>query len=130
MLNVQRNSNESNSRMEHDILHAAQFNDFEEASLALKNDPNCVTKTNQHRMNAVQIALIEFNDDMVIYLIQESSISMLNKDLLERDALDIAREIGSDQAYNAVHKKWNEQMTKLLNEDEPKVTPIKPPSPK
>ena len=112
-----KTATESNTnQMEPDLLHAARFCDFEEAKVALINDPSCIYNCNVNKMNALQLAICEFHEDMALFLLDNCDISAQHKDVFGRDALDLAIQIGSDKLAKATDDRWREELRdKLAN---------------
>ncbi len=114
----------SPNQKEPDLLHAARFCDFEEAKAALINDPSCIYDYNANKMNALQLAICEFHEDMALFLLDNSNISARHEDVFGRNALHFAIQIGSDQLGEATNKRWcKERREELANPN--KVSSLK-----
>lgn len=107
------------------LLHAAQNCDFDEAKAALENDPSCILECNANRMNALQVAICEFHEDMAFFLLENSKISASHTDIFDRHALNLALQIGSEELCGALNTRWCEERRAELNNPD-KVTPLSP----
>jgi len=117
---------ESNSDwMEPNLLHAAQFCDFDEAKAALKDDPSCIYEFNSNGMNALQLAVCEFHEDMAFFLLENSDISARHKDIYNRHALHLALQIGSEEVVTALNSRWCKERREELA-DPNRVVPFDP----
>ena len=125
MLKIRKQSKEK--WMEPDLIHAAQYNDFDEARNALQN-PGSILQTNHLNMNALQVAISEQHEDMAIYLIEESKISARHKDVHKRDALKIAMHLGTDTLISKVNERWNDEFRSAL-QNKREVSKLPPPKP-
>lgn len=112
---------------EPNLLHAAQFCDFEEAKAALANNPSCIHDYNANGMNALQLAVCEFHEEMAIFLLENSEISARHKDAFGRDALHLALHIGSEDLCGAINTRWCKEIRSELDNTDENITP--PPSP-
>lgn len=115
-----------------DILRAARMGDFDEGLAALKEDPDCINCLDSAtKMNAVQIALSQGQEEFAIFLLSNTEVSATHKDALDRSAWDIVIQnlACSDEIITAVEAKWCEQMRKQDEREKiSNVVPIKPDS--
>mgnify|MGYP000082256255 CR=1 FL=1 len=123
MLKIKTESN--NNWMEPNLLHAARYCDFDEAKAALKNNPSCIYDYNANKMNALQVAICEFHEDMAFFLLENSKISASHTDIFDRHALNLALQIGSEELCGALNTRWCEERRAELNNPD-KVTPLSP----
>ena len=117
MLNVKLNNREGTNGVEPNILRAARNNDFKEAADALKVDSACITETNHLKQNALQISILEFHNEMSIFLLDQSKVSAFLKNVHDIDALQLAIHIGDDALVEKVYGRWNEEYLELLSKN-------------
>lgn len=78
---------------EPNIIHAAENGDLNEGLAALREDPECIFETHLHTgMNALQVALSQWQYEFVRFITSNTEISSHHKDKFGRDSLDIALE--------------------------------------
>lgn len=104
-----------------DLLHAAEVGDYSEAIAALEEDIACVRQINNARQNAIQIAILNFHEDIAFLLLEKTNISVRNKDALGRDAFAMALFAGSEELREAISEKWFSERNQELS--------LPPPSP-
>lgn len=92
--------------MSPDLLHAAKVGDYNEALAAIREDARCIEKFNDTHQNALQIALVNFHEDIAFLLLDETNISVRHKDALGRDALDLALFGASEELCERINEKW------------------------
>jgi hypothetical protein len=127
---IVNNSKDGTMVYEPDIINAAKNGDFEEGIAALKQNPNCITDTEDATgMNAIQVSLSRGQDEFTKFLLTNSSISLMHKDRMGRDALDVAiKFLCSEDVVELVEDKWQEE---LFRDEKPSnVTALKPKVPK
>lgn len=114
---------------EPNIIRAAEFGDFEEGIAALKANPKCIEQTDYHtKMNAVQVALAQGQEEFAKFLVSNTEISLWHEDALGRDALDIAlTSLTSDETLKFIESKWYEELRRKNAQES--VTVLKPPKP-
>jgi len=117
------------SRMPPDIIHAARIGDINEAAAALQEDSNCITKTDFHGMNALQVSLKNFHTDFSLYILAETKISILKKDHLGRDSLDLALIFSNNALGDIIWNKWNQEYQEKFQKEENNVNPFPFPDP-
>ncbi len=100
---------EGNKRVPPDILHAAAVGDINEGLAAIREDKNCIEKVNGYYQNALQIALLNFHEDFAHFLLNETDITVIQKDALDRDALDIALFGASEEMATKINDRWYDE---------------------
>ncbi|MBT2970523.1 MAG: hypothetical protein KME56_12390 [Candidatus Thiodiazotropha sp. (ex Ctena orbiculata)] len=101
--------NEGTNWMSPDILHAAKVGDYSEALAAIKEDADCINQLNDTHQNALQVALINFHEDIAFLLLDETNISVKHKDALGRDSLDLALFGASEELCERINDRWYEE---------------------
>lgn len=123
---VRINKDESYERMGHDLLYAAEHGLLKEAINALEENHNCIEDFNSLGMNALQLAIIHFHEEVALFLVEETPVSTINKDIFGRDSLDIALMVGSKKLTRMVDEKWSKERSMKLKLEKNKVTTLHP----
>ena len=126
MLKNRTTKDEGNARMTPDIIRAAEAGDINAGRQALNANSSCIMETNTHEMNALQVAMVNLHTDFGLFLLNESGISAMWKDSLERDSLTIASICANNELGDAVWDRWNEEYQVKLQLEDTGVTPINP----
>lgn len=109
---------EGSSWVSPDILHAAMVGNYNEALAAIKEDANCINQLNDTHQNALQVAIINFHEDIAFLLLDETEISVKLKDALGRDALDLALFGASEELSERINDRWYEEPDPEVDSDQ------------
>lgn len=104
---------DNNSRMPPDLLHAAMTNDFTEAINAISQDPLCYKKTDLDGRNALQIAILNFHDEMSLFLLNNTEIRVSPENTYGENALDICLKFGSETLSEEIFTRWSKEIQNI-----------------
>lgn len=117
---------ESVDQMDYDLLWAAERGQIEHAKQAIKQDETCLKDENDLGMNALQLAIIHFHDEMALYLLQNTEISVRSKDVYGRDSLTLALTCSAPRVIELADEKWSEERCQEFVNRRSKVVGLTP----
>lgn len=104
--NTAREINDGTNRMSFDLLYAARVGDIDHAQSAIYEDVNCVTDTDEHGRNALQISIVNLQDNMANFLLDNTNIKTIDKDRFGKCALKLSLAFSEEALSSRVFEQW------------------------
>ena len=117
---------------EPDILRAAMIGDIQEGMAAIRENPDCIYKREPTTgMIALQVALCNWQNDFVKFLLNTTEVSAHAADARKRDSLDVALEfLCDDEIVELVKERWFEHLYLDMPERPAEIIELLPRQPK
>ena len=103
---VRKNKGKGRDGMEPNLLHAAEYNDFDEALRAINNDALLVREVKINGLNAIHLSLLNYHEDKTLFLMNHAKVSTTTKDYFGRDALEYALKHSNPELCEKVYERW------------------------